>query len=271
MLPNNPRVCVFFFLFPLVSLAKKQCDTVLATIFVNPSQFAPHEDFTKYPRTIDKDISLLKSVGCDALFMPSTHEMYPKGEPSASEHQQGTFVEVKGLSHMLEGQIRPYFFRGVATIVTKLLNISSPSKLFLGQKDAQQCVVVRNMLKDLCFPIDLVVGATVRETDGLAMSSRNRYLSNEERMKANILYRGLSIGQQLFEMNHVRDRQKLLSMADQMIRSQPTVELQYLSLVDSETFEEIETITEKGAIFSGSIKLGSTRLLDNVLLGCDGL
>ena len=253
-------------------MAKKQCDVVLATIFVNPAQFAPHEDFTNYPRTIDEDISLLKSVGCDALFMPSTHEMFPQEEPMASEHQKGTFVEVKGLSHMLEGQIRPYFFRGVATIVTKLLNISSPSKLFLGQKDAQQCVVVRKMLNDLCFPVDLMVGATVREADGLAMSSRNRYLSNEERMKANILYRGLSIGQKLFETNHVRDRQKLLSVADQMIRSQPIVELQYLSLADPENLEEIEIIHEKkGAVFSGAIKIGSTRLIDNVLLGCDRL
>ncbi|KAI9090473.1 hypothetical protein DFS34DRAFT_372730 [Phlyctochytrium arcticum] len=250
----------------LAQIARKSCDKVVASIFVNPAQFAPTEDLSKYPRTWDSDVGKLADAGVDAIFYPSVKEMYPSGIVLDVKDQQGTFVEVKGKSHQMEGSIRPHFFRGVATIVAKLFNITQPTKAFFGQKDAQQCAVIRSMIRDLFIPTELVVCATVRETDGLAMSSRNRYLSPEERLKAPILYQGMSAAQAAYEQQGVVNRSDLVKIASDIIKGQDGV-LEYLSVADPFTLEELETIGQDGAIFSGAIKVGSTRIIDNVLLG----
>ncbi|KAJ3287810.1 hypothetical protein HK104_008452 [Borealophlyctis nickersoniae] len=247
----------------LARLARKQCDQVVASIFVNPAQFAPTEDLSKYPRTVERDIELLTEAGVDVVFLPSVPEMYPNGIPL---DVKGTFVEVKGKSHQMEGSIRPHFFRGVATVVTKLFNIIQPTHAFFGQKDAQQCAVVRSMVRDLWIPTTIIVGATIREPDGLAMSSRNRYLSPDERAIAPVLYKGLSAGLDACETG-VKDRKDLIEIIEKVIKAEPRVQLEYLSLANPFSLVEEERVGEDGAILSGAIRVGKTRIIDNVLLG----
>ncbi|KAJ3038027.1 hypothetical protein HDV00_001071 [Rhizophlyctis rosea] len=252
----------------LARLARQNNDKVVASIFVNPAQFAPHEDLSKYPRTVEKDIEMLGSAGVDAVFLPSVEEMYPAGIVLDVKDQQGTFVEVKGKSHQMEGSIRPHFFRGVATVVTKLFNITQPTRAYFGQKDAQQCAVIRSMVRDLWVPIEVVVGATVRESDGLAMSSRNVYLSQEERKTAPVLYKALSAGVTAYEKG-MRDREELIRIAEEMIKKETRVSLEYLSLANPFSLVEEKVVGKEGAIFSGAIKVGKTRIIDNVLLGME--
>jgi len=255
----------------LVERAKRECETVAASIFINPAQFARGEDLDKYPRTVEEDIEKLKRAGCDYVFMPSVAEMYPSGITLDIPDQQGTFIEVRGKSHQMEGIIRPHFFRGVATIVAKLFNVTTPNVAYFGQKDAQQCVVVRNLVHDLLYDIKIVVGETVREPDGLAMSSRNGYLSPSDREAGLCLYRGLSAAQRLFAQG-VRDRARLHAAATDAINAEPRVKLQYVSLAHPRTLEELDTVGPDGAILAGAIQTSSTRLIDNVLLGVpDGL
>ncbi|KAJ3279612.1 hypothetical protein HK104_001303 [Borealophlyctis nickersoniae] len=250
----------------LARLARKQCDQVVASIFVNPAQFAPTEDLSKYPRTLERDIEMLTEAGVDVVFLPSVPEMYPNGIPLDVKVQQGTFVEVKGKSHQMEGSIRPHFFRGVATVVTKLFNIIQPTHAFFGQKDAQQCAVVRSMVRDLWIPTTIVVGATVRERDGLAMSSRNRYLSDEERAVAPVLYKGLSAGLDAYEKG-VKERGDLMEVVEKVVSAEPRVRLEYLSLANPFSLVEESSVGTEGAILSGAIRVGNTRIIDNVLLG----
>ncbi|ORY49145.1 Pantoate-beta-alanine ligase [Rhizoclosmatium globosum] len=241
----------------LAKTAKQDCDKVVASIFVNPAQFAPTEDLDRYPRTFENDVKLLSTVGVDAVFAPSVQEMYPAGITLDVSKQTGTFVEVKGKSHMLEGSVRPHFFRGVATVVTKLFNVIQPHKAFFGQKDGQQCAVIRTMSRDLLIPTEIVVCQTIRETDGLAMSSRNRYLSVEERETAPVLYRALRAAEVLFEGGE-RDANVLREVAGKILK-ESGVPVEYLS----------GKIGKDGAMMSGAVRIGKTRIIDNVLLGVE--
>jgi pantoate--beta-alanine ligase len=253
-------------LIRIAEQAKKHCDTVSVSIFVNPSQFAPHEDLNKYPKTLEKDLKMLNSVGVDAVFVPSVSEMYPSGITLDVKQQTGTFVSVHGLSHQLEGEVRPHFFRGVATVVSKLFNVIQPDKAFFGQKDIQQCVVIRNMVKDLLFPIDVVICDTIREKDGLAMSSRNRFLSETERAIAPVLYKALKVSEQQFKSGMFR-RDEILNPGRVLLAEQK-IYIDYFNLSDPNNLEEIDSIhPKKGAILSAAIRLGTTRLIDNLILG----
>ncbi|KAJ3163143.1 hypothetical protein HDU86_002312 [Geranomyces michiganensis] len=253
----------------LAKLARSQCDKVVASIFVNPAQFAPTEDLAKYPRTEDQDVAMLAAAGCDVVFIPNVAEMYPAGIVLDVKDQRGTFVEVAGFSHQMEGSIRPHFFRGVATVVSKLFNIAQPTRAYFGQKDAQQCAVVRTMVRDMFVPTTIVVGETVREDDGLAMSSRNRYLSPEERAVAPVLYRALQAGAALYAEGRGASvsRAEIIAAATAVVEQEKGATLQYLSLADPFLLQELDKVGADGAIFSGAVLVGKTRIIDNILLG----
>ena len=240
----------------LVRAAKALCDVVAVTIFVNPTQFAPTEDLSKYPRTFERDCALLEKENVDFLFAPAVEEIYPGGAV--------TWVEVAGLSEKLDGRSRPGHFRGVTTIVAKLFHVVEPDAAFFGQKDAAQLAIIRRMVKDLDFPIEIVAGAIVREPDGLAMSSRNAYLSPEERVRALVLQRSLQRAQEKFQAGE-RQSATLISAAKEVFKHEPNVALDYLEIVDPNTLDPVERITQN-ALVAVAAKLGSTRLIDNVLL-----
>jgi pantoate--beta-alanine ligase len=240
----------------LVRAARAQCDVVAATIFVNPTQFGPNEDFSKYPRTFDQDRQLLEQEHVDLLFSPDAAEMYP---PGAS-----TFVEVEGISDRLDGVSRPGHFRGVATVVAKLFHIIGPDRAFFGQKDAAQVAVLRSMVRDLNFPLVIVVCPTVREPDGLALSSRNRYLSPQERTQALILSRVLSDIAQRAASGEARSS-ALVEAGLNLLANDPDVHLDYLKIVDPDTLEDVKSISN-GALVAIAASVGSTRLIDNLVL-----
>ena len=240
----------------LVRAAQAACDVVAASIFINPTQFGPKEDFASYPRDFEQDCRTLEGAGVDLVFAPSVEEMYPAGAT--------TFVEVAGLSDQLDGASRPGHFRGVATVVAKLLNIFAPERAFFGQKDAAQVAVLRKMVRDLLFAVQLEVCPTVREADGLAMSSRNRNLSGEQRRQALVLSRALLAVQKQFEGGE-HDSGKLLAEALRAIREEPAVELDYLRIVDPLTLEDVPSVRE-GALVAVAARVGRTRLIDNLLL-----
>ncbi|KNC81623.1 pantoate-beta-alanine ligase [Sphaeroforma arctica JP610] len=248
----------------IVTQAKIECDYVVASLFVNPAQFAANEDYDIYPRPIEEDMKLLGQEGVDAVFVPTTQEIY--GDKNALE--EGTAVEVRGLSHQLEGAIRPHFFRGVATVVSKLLNIVQPDFIYLGQKDAQQAVVVRNMIKDMHIPSELRVIQTVREKDGLAMSSRNAYLNEAQRAIAPLLYQAMGEALRLYVHEKERSTKVLLDAVKDYIRENGNelTELQYISINDTESLYEVETIGKQGALLSGALLLGEIRIIDNIIL-----
>jgi pantoate--beta-alanine ligase len=240
----------------LVRAARAQCDAVVATIFVNPTQFGPNEDFSKYPRTFEADCNLLEAQSVDILFAPSNEEMYPAGASS--------FVDVEGVGDRLDGASRPGHFRGVATIVAKLFHLVGPDKAFFGQKDAAQVAVLRKMVRDLNFPLEIVVCPIVREPDGLALSSRNRYLSPEERRHALILSRTLhTIEEQA--LKGITVAAALLSTGMQVISNDPEARLDYLKIVDPDSLLDVAT-TEQGALIAVAAWVGTTRLIDNVLI-----
>ena len=240
----------------LVRAARAACDIVVATIFVNPKQFAPNEDFTRYPRTFEADCDLLRAENVDILFAPTIDEMYPPGAT--------TFVEVAAISDRLDGASRPGHFRGVATVVAKLFNIVSPDKAFFGQKDAAQVAVLRRMVRDLNFKLEIVVCPIVREPDGLAMSSRNRYLSEEERHRALVLSRALRhIEQQVGEGE--TSAAALIATGLRVLANQPSARLDYLRVVHPDTLEDIPDIS-KGALVAVAAWIGATRLIDNILI-----
>ncbi len=244
----------------LVRLARSENAALAASIFVNPTQFGPGEDLPTYPRDMDRDLALLKKEGADLVFAPSVGEMYPQG--------MNTWVEVQGLSQRLEGEYRPGHFRGVATVVAKLLNIVRPDRAYFGQKDGQQTAVVKRLVKDLNMGVDVVVVPTVREADGLAMSSRNVYLSEEERRAASVLYHALRGAKRLWEGGQ-HDGEMLRGAVRRVLEKEPLVgKIDYVSVADLATLEELDTATIP-AMVSVAAWLGKTRLIDNVLLGAD--
>jgi pantoate--beta-alanine ligase len=241
----------------LVRRAKAECQSVAVSIFVNPTQFGPNEDLSKYPRSLERDLQLLAEVGVDLVWTPTPEVMYPP------EFQ--TWVEVDALTKPLEGSVRPGHFRGVATVVSKLFNGVLPDKAYFGQKDAQQAAVIRRMTLDLNFPIEIIVCPTRREADGLAMSSRNSYLSPEERQAAPVLYRALSAAQTAYD-NGERDAGRLRSIVTEVVAGEPRAQLQYVSCADYDSLQELEKIESK-ALLSMAVFMGKTRLIDNFILG----
>ena len=240
----------------LVRAARAQCDCVAASIFVNPTQFGPNEDFSKYPRTFEKDCALLEAEGVALVFAPQSEEMYPKGA--------STFVEVEGVGDRLDGRSRPGHFRGVATVVAKLFHIVGPDKAFFGQKDAAQVAVLRSMVRDLNFPLHLVVCPTVREPDGLALSSRNRYLSDEERARSLVLSRALNIIVATYRAGQ-KDVERLLESGHSVLATEPDVRIDYLEIVNADTLLPL-TEAVPGALVAVAAYVGATRLIDNTLL-----
>jgi len=242
----------------LVRRAKEECASVVASIFVNPTQFGPGEDLSKYPRNLARDLRLLESVGVNLVWTPTPEVMYPSGFQ--------TWVTVDELTKGLEGAMRPGHFRGMTTVVAKLFNAVQPHKAYFGQKDAQQAAVIRRMTKDLDFPVAIVVCPTVREADGLAMSSRNAYLNAEERQAATVLFRALSAAKTAFEEGE-RDAEKLRQVVRETVASEPLATLQYVSCADYETLQELERV-ERKALLSMAVFMGKTRLIDNFVLRC---
>lgn len=240
----------------LVRAAKAQCDAVAVSIFVNPTQFGPAEDLSKYPRQFERDCQLLEKERVDILFAPPVEEIYPGGEV--------TWVLVEGLSQKLDGRSRPGHFRGVTTIVSKLFHILEPEAAFFGQKDAAQLAVIRRMALDLNFPVEIVACPIVREADGLAMSSRNAYLNREERSRALVLQRSLQRAQQEFQAGE-KIAAKLVSAAKEVFASEPQVVLDYFEIVDPDTLDPVERISQK-TLVAVAAYVGSTRLIDNVVL-----
>ena len=240
----------------LVRAARAQCKTVAVSIFVNPTQFGPNEDFAKYPRTLERDQQMLEAEGVSLLFVPTLDEVYPQGA--------STFVTVEGLSDKLCGRTRPGHFRGVATAVSKLFHIVEPDVAYFGQKDAAQVAIIQKMVRDLAFSVEIMVVPTVREMDGLAMSSRNAYLSAVERKQALVLYRALCRVQTLADRGE-RNAGKLMEAAKDVFRDEPAVRLDYVEIVNRETLDPVADIS-KGALVAVAAFVGSTRLIDNIVL-----
>lgn len=240
----------------LVKLARQSCASVIASIFVNPTQFSPIEDLNDYPRDIPGDLKKLEQPGVDLVWLPTPEIVYPKGF--------NTWVDVEGVSAPLEGAMRPGHFRGVATVVAKLFNLVRPDKAYFGQKDAQQVAVIKQMTRDLNFPIEIVVGPTIRELDGLAMSSRNSYLNPEERKAATILYRALTTAGAAYAAGE-RIGEALRTLMRKTIESEPLAKVQYVSCADRDTLQELDRIAN-GALLSLAVYIGKTRLIDNFVL-----
>jgi pantoate--beta-alanine ligase len=239
----------------LIRRAREECDHVLVSIFVNPTQFGPKEDLSKYPRDLDRDIKLIEPF-TDLVWTPSDAIMYPQGYQ--------TWVEVEAITRPLEGAMRPGHFRGVTTVVAKLFNAVQPNKAYFGQKDAQQAAVIRQMTRDLNFPIEIVVCPIVREADGLAMSSRNVYLDPEQRKGATVLFRALSAAKESYEAGE-RNAEKLQARMKEVLAGEPLADVQYVSCADYDTLEELEEVKGK-TLLSLAVFFGKTRLIDNFVL-----
>jgi pantoate--beta-alanine ligase len=240
----------------LVRAAKTQCDVAVVSIFVNPLQFGPNEDLTKYPRDFERDRELLKREGVDFIFAPSVEEMYPA--------DAATYVTVEGLSDKLCGRSRPGHFRGVTTVVSKLFNIVEPEQAFFGQKDAAQATIIRRMVRDLNIPVQVVICPIVREPDGLAMSSRNAYLDAPQRKSALLLYRSLIAVQEQFNQGE-RKVHTLIEAGKQAFDQNSSVRLDYFEIVDRETLDPVDDLS-RGALIVVAAFVGKTRLIDNIVL-----
>ncbi|MCX6056980.1 MAG: pantoate--beta-alanine ligase [Chloroflexi bacterium] len=241
----------------LIRLAKVECESVIVSIFVNPTQFGANEDLSKYPRDLQRDLSLIEPLGVDVVWAPTPETMYPTGYQ--------TWVEVDAITHPLEGSIRPNHFKGVTTVVAKLFNTVQPNKAYFGQKDAQQAAVIRQMTRDLNFPVDVTVCPTVREADGLAMSSRNKYLEGADRKAATVLFHALSAAKELYEGGE-RKADALRGEMKEVLASEPRATVQYVSCADYDSLEELDLIKGK-TLLSMAVILGKTRLIDNFVLG----
>jgi len=242
----------------LVRVARAENRNVVVSIFVNPTQFGPKEDYASYPRDIKRDLAMLKKEGVGIVFMPGAEEMYPS--------RCSTWVDVEKVTERLEGAVRPGHFRGVATVVAKLFNIVEPTRAYFGQKDAQQLVVIKKMVADLNMNLEVIAVPTVREPDGLAMSSRNVYLNPEERKSALVLYKALTLAQKLRnkgETNADRIRKEMTSLIQKEPRA---ARIDYVSIADTETLEELTRI-DRPAVVSLAVKIGKPRLIDNIVLG----
>lgn len=240
----------------LVRLAKEQCGFVIVSVFVNPTQFGPSEDLARYPRSLEEDTRKCEQAGVDVLFAPSVEEMYPEGFD--------TWVEVKGLTEVLEGRSRPGHFRGVTTVCAKLFNISQPTYAYFGMKDYQQLKVIQKMVRDLNMPLEIVPVETVRESDGLAMSSRNVYLNAEERKAALVLSRSLMEARKAFADGE-RNAERVQELVSNLIKAEPHARIDYVAVVDPENLRPIQTI-DRSAVVLVAVWVGSARLIDNVIL-----
>jgi len=240
----------------LMRRARQECDIVVVSIFVNPTQFGPNEDLDRYPRDEAGDRAKCEAAGVDVLFMPAAAGMYP--------HTPSVFVAVEGISDVLEGAIRPGHFRGVATVVAKLFNIVKPHMAFFGQKDYQQCAVIRRMVNGLNMDVDVVVLPTVREPDGLAMSSRNSYLSADDRRKAAVIHRALSAAEQLARAGG-KEPEKLKNNMLAVLREVPGIEIDYVEVADNETLAPIVS-AQDSMVLLVAVRLGHTRLIDNLVI-----
>ncbi|MBK8824213.1 MAG: pantoate--beta-alanine ligase [Anaerolineales bacterium] len=241
----------------LIRQAKAECEHVFVSIFVNPTQFGANEDLSKYPRDLERDLSLIEPLGVDVVWNPTPEIMYPAGYQ--------TWVEVDALTHPLEGAIRAGHFKGVTTVVAKLFNAVQPHKAYFGQKDAQQAAVIRQMVRDLNFPLEVVVCPIIREADGLAMSSRNKYLEGADRAAAVVLSRALNAAKKEYEGGE-RSAEALRRKMKEVIEAEPRAQLQYVSCADYDSLEELEVVKGK-TLLSMAVILGKTRLIDNFVLG----
>jgi pantoate--beta-alanine ligase len=241
----------------LVRRAAEECASVVVSIFVNPTQFGPSEDLAAYPRDMERDLRLLEPLGVNLVWHPTPEIMYPNGYQ--------TWVQVEALTEPLEGAMRPGHFRGVTTVVAKLFNGVLPDRAYFGQKDAQQVAVIRQMARDLNFPLEVVVCPTVREPDGLAMSSRNAYLDPEQRQAATVLFRALNVARDAYEAGE-RNAEKLRALMRETIADEPLAKMQYVSCAGYDTLDELETVSGK-ALLSMAVFVGKTRLIDNMVLG----
>jgi len=242
----------------LIHEARAMCDVVVVSVFVNPAQFGPAEDFDSYPRDLTRDSALLAEYNVDYVFAPTVDEIYPPGF--------STYVTVTGLSDQLEGASRPEHFRGVTTVVGILLNVVKPDFAFFGQKDAQQAILIKRMVRDLAFSAEIVVVPIVREESGLAMSSRNNYLDDEQRKAATVLSRALSHAREAYEVGE-HNAARLLELVRGTIEKEPLARIDYVSVNDAETLEKLEKIDDRPVLVSLAVFIGKTRLIDNVVLG----
>jgi pantoate--beta-alanine ligase len=240
----------------LVRRARAECASVGVSIFVNPTQFGPNEDLARYPRDLERDLGMLKDAGVDVIWAPEPKEVYPDGYQ--------TYINVENVAVPLEGAVRPGHFRGVATVVAKLFNAFTPDRAYFGQKDAQQAAVIKRMARDLNFPLEVVICPTVRERDGLAMSSRNTYLQPEERRAAIVLYGALSAARDAYE-NGERSADALRAAMRDYLAAEPRAQTEYVSAADPETLQELDRV-DRDALLSMAVRIGKTRLIDNFIL-----
>ena len=240
----------------LIEAARKKCDYVVVSIFVNPTQFVPGEDFEKYPRPFEADLDICEKAGVDAVFAPTPEQMYPV--------ENITWVNVKKLTESLCGQFRRGHFQGVTTVCSKLFNIVAPDFAFFGQKDAQQTIVIRRMAADLNMPLEIVVCPTVRESNGLAISSRNKYLSEQQKKDASNIYKSLRKCRQMIDAG-VKDTSEIIAEMRNIFLEVPSIEIEYISIVDADTLQNIDNITGK-VLIAVAVTMGRARLIDNILL-----
>lgn len=240
----------------LIEAAVKNCDFVVVSIFVNPTQFGPGEDFEKYPRLLESDLEICRKARVDAVFAPTPEQMYPS--------ENLTWVNVEKLTEPLCGKSRPGHFRGVTTVCAKLFNIIAPDTAFFGQKDAQQAIVIKRMVADLNMPLEIVVCPTVRESDGLAVSSRNQYLSGQQRKDATYIFQSLQKCRQLFETGRT-DVREIMAEMRKVLQQKSSIEIEYISIVDPETLEDIDRFAG-WALVAVAVRLGPARLIDNILI-----
>ena len=242
----------------LIHEARAMCDVVVVSVFVNPAQFGPTEDFDSYPRDLTRDSALMAEYNVDYVFAPTVEEIYPPGF--------STYVTVEGLSDQLEGASRPGHFRGVTTVVAILLNVVKPDFAFFGQKDAQQAILIKRMVRDLALSAEIIVVPIVREQSGLAMSSRNNYLDDDQRRAATVLNRALSQAREAYEEGE-HSAARLIELVRATIQAEPLARIDYVSVNDAETLEELEKIEDRLALVSLAVFVSKTRLIDNVVLG----
>src|SRR5262245_31390939 len=241
----------------LVREARRMCDVVVVSVFVNPTQFGPGEDFAHYPRDLTKDTALLTDYNVDYIFAPPAEEIYPRNF--------STYVTVEGLSDQMEGLARPGHFRGVATIVSILLNVVRPDFAFFGQKDAQQGVIIRRLVRDLAFDTEIIVLPTVREDSGLAMSSRNLYLNPEEQQSAGVIHRALAKAKEAFKEGE-RSGNRITELIRSTIEAEPLARVDYVSVSDAETLEKLDKLDDRPTLVAVAVYFGKTRLIDNTIL-----
>jgi pantoate--beta-alanine ligase len=240
----------------LIEAAVKKCDFVVVSIFVNPTQFGAGEDLEKYPRPLEADLEVCRKAGVEVVFTPTEKQMYPQ--------ENLTWVNVEKLTEQLCGRFRPGHFRGVATVCAKLFNIVEPDIAFFGQKDAQQAIIIKKMVADLNMPLEITICPTVRQTDGLAVSSRNQYLTEEQKKDATLIYKSLQKCREMINTD-TKETQEIVTQMRKILQQAPSIEIEYISIVDAGTLQTIEHITGK-VLTAVAVRIGSARLIDNILV-----